>query len=245
MRSILKKGTVIKMAIFALSDTHLSFADNKPMDVFGNRWRGYTDKLSDGWRSVVTADDTVIIPGDISWAMSVEGAREDLLFLDSLPGRKIIGKGNHDYWWETAKKMHTFFNENGITTIDLLYNNSYSIDGVDICGARGWFSDEKSAPRDADYKKIVNRECQRLSISIEASKDSGNEERLVFLHFPPVFKSYLCREIVDCMHKYNIKKCYFGHIHNVYEFPQSFDFEGIEFTMISADYLNFVPLRIK
>ncbi len=233
------------MSLFVLSDTHLSLSDNKPMDVFGNRWHNYVEKLDMGWRSIITDDDTVVIPGDISWAMSLEGAKKDLLFLDSLPGTKIIGKGNHDFWWETASKTQAFFDQNGITTIKMLYNNAHKYQGFDICGSRGWFYEEKNAPKDTDYKKIVNREVLRLKISFDAVKDSKNSEKLVFLHFPPVLNNYVCREIVDLLHEYGITRCFYGHIHGVYDIPPVFDFEGISFTIVSADYLNFTPLLVE
>ena len=233
------------MSLFALSDTHLSLYNDKPMDVFGNRWQSYAEKLDKGWKAVVSEKDTVIIAGDVSWGISLEEAKKDLLYIDSLPGQKIISKGNHDYWWSTASKINAFFEENGITTIKTLHNNAYSVGSVTVCGTRGWFSEGKNAPREADFDKIVAREAGRLELSIkEGLKLSENNQLLVFLHFPPVYNDYVCREIIDVLHKYDVKKVFYGHIHGVYNLPSTINFEGIELTITSADYLNFVPLLI-
>ena len=233
------------MSLFALSDTHLSLYNDKPMDVFGNRWQSYAEKLDKGWKAVVSEKDTVIIAGDVSWGISLEEAKKDLLYIDSLPGQKIISKGNHDYWWSTASKINAFFEENGITTIKTLHNNAYSVGNVTVCGTRGWFSEGKNAPREADFDKIVAREAGRLELSIkEGLKLSENNQLLVFLHFPPVYNDYVCREIIDVLHKYDVKKVFYGHIHGVYNLPSTINFEGIELTITSADYLNFVPLLI-
>ncbi len=233
------------MSIFVLSDTHLSESVSKPMDIFGFRWKNWTEKLSEGWKNTVTENDTVIIPGDISWGMSMEEAREDLLLLDSLPGKKIIGKGNHDYWWGTVSKTEDFFERNGITSISILFNNAFLVENTVIAGCRGWYSDEKNAPDNADYEKIVKREEGRLKMSLSAAvKLSKDARRLVFFHFPPVFGDFLCREIIDVLKEYDVTECYFGHIHGKYDIPPTFEFEGISFTVVSADYLNFKPLKI-
>lgn len=236
------------MSIFVLSDTHLSLYNDKPMDIFGNRWQSYAQKLDRGWKSVVTDKDTVIIPGDISWGISLDEAKKDLLYIDSLPGQKYISKGNHDYWWSTVNKIGKFFEENCIQTIKLLHNNAYVAENCVICGTRGWYNESKNAPRDADYQKIVNREAGRLELSIKSGLnllDGEEKEFLVFLHFPPVYRDYVCDEIIDVLHRYNIKRVYYGHIHGVYNIPASFEYEGITFTITSADYLNFVPLLVE
>ncbi len=233
------------MSLFALSDTHLSLYNDKPMDVFGNRWRDYASKLDKGWRAVVTEKDTVVIAGDVSWGISLEEAKADLLYLDSLPGQKIISKGNHDYWWSTAAKINAFFEENNITTIRILHNNAFAEDNVILCGTRGWFSEGKNAPREADFDKIVAREAGRLELSLkEGMRLSDTNEKIVFLHFPPVYNDYVCNEIIDVLHKYNVNRVYYGHIHGVYSLPSTFNFDGIDFTITSADYLNFVPTLV-
>ncbi|MBQ6702730.1 MAG: metallophosphoesterase [Clostridia bacterium] len=234
------------MSLFALSDTHLSLYNDKPMDIFGNRWQDYAAKIDRGWRAVVTDRDTVVIAGDVSWGISLEEAKLDLLYLDSLPGQKIISKGNHDYWWSTAAKINAFFAENNITTIKTMHNNAFTVGDVTVCGTRGWYSEGKNAPREADYDKIVAREAGRLELSIkEGLKLSQTNEIIVFLHFPPVYNDYVCDEILTILHKYEVKKVYYGHIHGVYGLPSTFSCDGIDFTITSADYLNFVPTLVK
>ena len=233
------------MALFVIADTHLSEGTEKPMDIFGWRWNGWTDKLCENWKNTVSEEDTVVIPGDISWAMTLEEAVPDLKLLDSLPGTKIIGKGNHDYWWNTLRKNEELFKANGITTVKHLYNNSYEVDGIVICGCRGWYYDEKNAPENADYEKIVAREAGRLRRSLESARGYGEGKRTVaFLHFPPVFGNFVCRELLDVMHEFGVKECYYGHIHGRYDCPQSEIYEGIEMIMVSGDYLDFKPLKI-
>lgn len=243
------------MSLFVLSDTHLSLRDNKPMDVFGSRWLGYTEKLRDGWNRVVTNGDTVVIAGDISWAMNHVGALDDLKFIENLNGSKIIGRGNHDYWWNSMKKLNAFCAENGLSTLKFLYNNAYEVEDFIICGSRGWYIDEsnRKMPQDADYQKIVAREAIRLELSLtegvklqKAALERTGKKReiLAFLHFPPDFRGYVCPEIVAVLQKYEIKRCYFGHIHGVYDTAPGFSSRGIDYALTSADFLNFSPLLI-
>ncbi len=234
------------MSLYSIADLHLSLAAEKPMDVFGPRWTDHARKIEKNWRAIVTADDTVVLPGDISWAMSLEEARTDLAFLDALPGKKLIGKGNHDFWWSTMTKLTTFTEANGFTTLRFLYNNAYAVENYVVCGTRGWYVEEhlQNAREDAEYGKIVARETVRLRMSLaEAQKlRQENTPVLVYLHFPPVFRTFVCRELVDVLHEFSVRHCYFGHIHGVYNVPRSAEFEGIRMTMISADFLNFVPM---
>lgn len=233
------------MSLFALSDTHLSLYNDKPMDVFGNRWQSYMKKLDAGWRAVVTERDTVVIAGDVSWGISLEEAKRDLLYIDSLPGQKIISKGNHDYWWSTSAKISAFFEENGIKTIRILHNNAIKVDNFAVCGTRGWFSEGKNAPREADFDKIVAREAGRLELSLKAADSLEDvDEKVVFLHFPPIYKDYVCDPIVDVLLKYNVKRVFYGHIHGVYDLPHTIEHKGITFCITSADYLNFVPIPV-
>ncbi len=239
------------MSVYVIADLHLSINEqtNKSMEKFGARWQNYTEKLSKNWRAVITDNDTVVIPGDISWALRLEEAREDLAFLDSLPGKKLIGKGNHDFWWTTASKMTVFFADNNFSTIEILYNNAYVLEDMIVCGTRGWFIDEKqqNTVGEVDYDKIINRENMRLSMSIEAAAKLRGEtglEVVAFLHFPPVWGDFVCRDLVDLLHKYDVKHCYFGHIHGVYTMPRSFEFEGIQMALCSADFINFSPMPV-
>lgn len=235
------------MSLFSIADLHLSLSSDKPMDVFGARWNSYVEKIEKNWRAVVSPQDTVVVPGDISWAMTLEEAAADFAFIDSLPGYKLIGKGNHDYWWSTLSKMRGFTAQHGFSSIDFLYNNAYAREDCILCGTRGWYVEERlqNARENADYAKIVAREAARLTISLkEAESLRGGTDTavLVYLHFPPVFRSFVCRELIDILHAFSIRRCYFGHIHGVYDVPRSFEFEGIRMTMISADFLNFVPM---
>lgn len=235
------------MSLFTMADLHLSTTTDKPMDIFGSRWQAHMEKIEKRWRAVVTDEDTVVIPGDISWALSLEESIGDLKLLDSLPGRKIIGKGNHDFWWSTVTKMKKMFAENGITTIDFLFNNAYNAEEYTVCGTRGWYVEEKmqATKFDTDYEKIVAREVSRLRTSLEEGKRiADGRTLLVFFHFPPVFRGFLCREIVDVLHEHGIKNCYFGHIHSLYTVPRTIEFEGIKMSLISADFLDFTPMIV-
>ncbi len=239
------------MSLFAISDLHLSTGENtnKSMEVFGSRWEGYVNKLEKNWRAVITDKDDVVIAGDVSWALKLEEAEADLKFLDSLPGTKYIGKGNHDFWWSTSSKMQTAFDRLGIKTIKPLYNNAYALENFVICGSRGWFTDksQQNVVGEVDYSKIINREIIRLKLSLDMGKKLQNETSLpllVFLHFPPVWNGYICDEIVSVLKEYRVKKCYFGHIHGNYNLPKKFVYDGIEMILTSADFLNFAAMPI-
>ncbi len=234
------------MSVFSIADLHLSGSVPKSMEVFGRRWTGYTEKIEKRWRAVVTENDTVIVPGDVSWAMTLAEAEADFRFLASLPGRKLLGKGNHDFWWTTVTKMHRHLDSLGISGIDFLYNNAYRVENVIVCGTRGWFVEEgrQISVNPVDYEKLVSREAIRLELCItEAEKlRTADEEILVYLHFPPVFGSFVCREFVDVLLAHRIRRCFYGHIHGSYLLDPVTEFEGIRFTIISADYLDFTPL---
>ena len=236
------------MAVFVIADLHLDTVTNeKSMEVFGNRWQGYIEKIQKNWTRVVSDDDTVIIPGDISWALTTEDALADLKWIDALPGRKIIMKGNHDFWWSTLSKMRRFFCENCINSIDILYNNALEVENYIVAGSRGWFVDKAVQPSksvSADYDKIVNREVIRLKLSLDEAKklsEGTGKEIIAFFHFPPVWSDFECVEILETLKEYNVSRCYFGHIHGCYAQGGVFKWENIEFRMISADFLDFLP----
>lgn len=228
------------MALYAIGDLHLSLSTNKPMDIFGSRWENHTEKLKQAF-SALSPDDLTVICGDLSWGMDLEEAREDFLFIDRLPGKKIILKGNHDYWWSTASKAKKFFVENGITTIDILNNNCffYGADAA-LCGTRGWFYEEETGSE--HDKKIMARELMRLETSL---KLAGDKKKYVFLHYPPKYGAYVCYEILDLLEKYGAVMCCAGHIHGK---SLQGAFEGVcrgtEHRLVSADHLNFKPLFI-
>lgn len=227
------------MSLYAIGDLHLSLGGNKPMDVFGGRWENYVEKIEYGF-SDITDDDTVVLCGDISWAMTMNEALEDFLFIDRLPGRKVILKGNHDYWWTTATKAKKFFAENGIKSIDILHNNSFEYGDAAICGTRGWFFEEsKSKEHD---KKILNRELMRLEASLISA---GEREKHVFLHYPPKYYGYDCPEILEMLKKYSVKTCSYGHIHGAgCALACTGMLDGTDFSLVSADNLLFCPKKI-
>ena len=233
------------MSLFALADTHLSLSKEKPMDKFGDRWINHAEKLEKGWRAAVGENDTVVICGDISWAMTLSEAEEDLKFIDSLPGKKLISRGNHDYWWASLKKMKDFFCEKGITKIEPIQNNAIKAEGKIICASRGWFYDKGTAPQDIDYKKIVDREVIRIKLGIDEARKLGDEEILMFLHFPPALGDEACPEIIDLLNKEGIKRVFYGHIHGKYDIPKTEERYGMKMTIVSADYLNFIPLLVR
>ena len=238
------------MAVFAISDLHLS-TDNpsKAMDVFGDRWKDYTNKIEKNWRKIISNEDTIIIPGDISWASSLNDALSDLVFLNSLPGKKIISKGNHDFWWSTVSKLNTFFSEHCLDTLNILNNNALLAEDYIITGTRGWFSDPSAqiTAQPTEYKKIINREAIRLRMALTEADKLRNlygKEILAFFHFPPMWNDFCDESTFDILVEFGVKKCYFGHIHGCYNVPDKYEHRGISVTMISADYLKFEPKLI-
>jgi len=227
------------MALYAIGDLHLCLGAEKPMDIFGGAWTGYMDKLKAGV-SVITPEDTTVILGDLSWATDLESARADFAWINNIPGRKIILKGNHDYWWNTASKFYAFCNKNNFTNLFLLNNNHYEYNGYAICGTRGWFFEEERS--DSHDEKIFKRELLRLEASL---KSAGDLHKLVFLHYPPRYKGYTCDEILDLLSRYNVRQCFYGHLHGAsHGLAMEGQWDGIDFKLVSADRLNFQPYRI-
>ena len=229
------------MSLFAIADLHLSLGTDKPMDIFRG-WDGYEKRLEENWRKLITHNDTVVIPGDISWAMKLSDTFEDFRFINGLPGRKLFLKGNHDYWWDTRRKMEMYLKENGFDTIEIVFNSAYAAEGYAICGTRGWFYD---AETDSD-KKVLSREVGRLRTSLNEALKTGLEP-VVFLHYPPVFGNQRCDDILNVLKEYEIKKCYYGHLHGINAARKAVtgDFEGIKFRLISSDYLKFMPELVR
>lgn len=229
------------MAIYTIADLHLSFNENKPMDIFGANWNGHTEKIKENWIKKVEADDTVVLPGDFSWSMYLKDTVKDFEYLNSLPGRKILLKGNHDYWWTTITSMNKFVKENHFDKINFLLNNSYLVEDKIICGTRGWaITDTENANR------MIKRECNRLELSIldGIEKFGNNKEIIVFMHYPPILKQNLQEnEITDFMKmlkKYDVKRCYYGHLHST-SISDAVEGEvfGVNLKLVSADGLNF------
>ena len=228
------------MALYAIGDLHLSNATTeKPMDVFGGAWVGYMDKLREGL-SVITEDDTTVLLGDLSWALDLGQAKEDFAFINEIPGKKIILKGNHDYWWSTAAKFYKFCEENKFSNMFILNNNHYVYEGMAICGTRGWFFEEERGS--GHDEKVFKRELLRLEASLKAA---GDLPKTVFLHYPPRYKGYTCEPILDLLKQYDVRRCYYGHLHGAsHGLAQEGLWDGVEFKLVSADRLNFVPLRV-
>ena len=228
------------MSLFAIGDLHLSLDGSKSMEVFGGRWADYQNKIARGF-SLLTEEDVCVLCGDLVWGMTMEAALEDFQFISRLPGKKIILKGNHDYWWSTAAKACRFFAENGIGNLQILHNNCYEYGQYAICGTRGWFFEEERG--DEHDRKIMLREVGRLEASLKAA---GERPKLVFLHYPPIYQGYECPEILALLEQYQVERCYYGHIHGKGH-SAAFQGErnGTVFRMVSADYLDFYPLKVE
>jgi len=227
------------MALYAIGDLHLSLGVSKPMDIFGGNWVGYMEKLQKGL-SVIGPEDTTVLCGDLSWALDINQAQEDFRWIDSIPGRKIILKGNHDYWWSTAGKFYKFCAENGFSNQFILNNNHYEYNGMAICGTRGWFfEEERSGEHD---EKVFKRELLRLEASL---KSAGELPKTVFLHYPPRYKGYQCDEILALLDKYEVRRCFYGHLHGPsHKLAMEGLWDGIEFRLVSADFLDFQPFLV-
>ena len=229
------------MSLFVIGDLHLSLGEDKPMDVFSG-WNDYVQRLENNWRRLITDDDTVVIAGDISWAMKLEKTLTDFRFIHSLPGKKLLLKGNPDYWWATKKKMDEFISVNHLDSLSILFNNAFRVGEYAVCGTRGWFL-ENEAPEDI---KVLNREVGRLKMSLEQAKKLGGEP-VVFLHYPPYYRGLECSEMMDVLLEYGVKKCYYGHIHGKKNFRLAFEgeYRGINFRLISGDKVEFVPVLVR
>ena len=229
------------MSVFVIGDLHLSLGTDKPMDVFRG-WENYVDRLTENWNRVVSHEDTVIIPGDISWAMKLEHTEADFRYInDSLHGNKILLKGNHDYWWATLGKMNRYLDEKGFSRIRILFNNAFLEEGICVVGTRGWINDGTD-PFDA---KVLAREEGRLRMSCEAGKKLGSE-MIAFIHYPPLYNGERNESILGVIREYGIKRCYYGHIHGRASHAKAFigEYEGTEYRMVSADYIGFMPEKI-
>lgn len=232
------------MSLFAISDLHLSFDTDKPMDVFGKGWDNYVQRLQTSWNSIVSNNDTVIIPGDISWATYIDDAVKDFEYINSLNGKKLILKGNHDYWWTTMNKMEIFLKEHDFSTIQILHNNAYLYDGIAICGTRGWVI--PSPESTGEDKKMFEREKQRLILSLESAKTYRTDEIIVAMHYPPVDKDGLNEDFLNIMREYGVTQCVFGHLHSTAHTLAPTGYWGnIKLRLVSSDYLKFIPALIR
>ncbi len=232
------------MALYTLADLHLATDVQKPMDVFGGRWQGYTEKIVRNWNAAVKPEDTVVLGGDISWGISLEEAKGDFALIESLPGKKLILKGNHDLWWETVSKMRRFLETNGFSSIDFLHNNCFFYGSTALCGTRGWpFEEDFTDPHN---EKIFKRELIRLERSLQLGSEEGVEEIICFLHYPPLYSTFRCGEIIALLKEYGVKRCFYGHLHSgSLRFAVEGEQEGIEWRLVSGDHVNFAPVFLK
>ena len=227
------------MNLYAIGDFHLSLSGEKPMNIFGEKWEGHEEKILKGFESV-REDDVTVICGDLSWETGTNNTLGDFRFLEALPGKKILLKGNHDYWWTTRKKLGEFFSENNIMSVDILHNNFFEFGDYAICGTRGWFFEEETGtPHD---EKIMNREIGRLKVSLESA---GDRKKLVFLHYPPIYRDYRCEGILNLLKEHEVRLCCYGHIHGkgCYSALNGW-INGTNFKLVSADYVNFKPILL-
>ena len=226
------------MALYAIGDLHLSLTANKSMEVFGPAWENYTARIGASLGQL-TADDVLILAGDTSWGISLEEAEADFRFLDQFPCKKYLVKGNHDYWWSTVSKMKNFFTEKGLTTLDFLHNNCALYGDYALCGTRGWFFEEDQKPHNA---KVLNREVGRLETSLKAAE---GRPILCFLHYPPLYQGYRCQEILDLLERYQVSRCYYGHLHGgSHRLAFSGRLGTVEYHLVAADYIGFRPKKI-
>lgn len=230
------------MAIYALADLHLSFGTDKPMDVFGETWDDYTEKIKTNWSRLVTKEDAVIIPGDVSWATYIKDAYEDFKFINDLPGKKFIFKGNHDYWWTTLSKMDKFLTENNFDSIKILNNNAAEFENAAICGTRGWWYKEGQCEEDG---RILEREKKRLILSLEAATKLKKDRIIVALHYPPLDKDSNNRDFFEILKEYKVHTCVYGHLHSfAHKDAVTGNVEGIELKLVSGDFAKFMPILV-
>lgn len=227
------------MALYAISDLHLALNGDKPMDVFGEKWYKHEEKIAENWREVIKETDTVLIAGDISWSIKMEEGMADLNYIHMLPGRKILVKGNHDYWWSSITKLNKLFED-----MNFIQNNHFSYGEYAICGTRGWnIAEEEGA--DPQDKKVYLREQIRLRLSLESAVRAGFKKFIVMLHYPPILDNQEDNSITRIIEEYKVEKVIYGHLHG----PSANKIlkgmhHGVEYIMTSSDYLNFKPVRI-
>lgn len=226
--------------LYTIGDLHLSLGTNKPQDIFPG-WLDYVERLKENWNSKITDDDTVVLLGDHSWAMKLEESRNDLEFIDKeLKGKKILVKGNHDLWWSTTKKVTDYIDVNGFSTISFLYNNAFLVDGISICGTRGWIR-ENNEPAD---QKVLNREAGRLETSLQAGLKLGGE-LVAFIHYPPIYATEENALIIEILHKYGVKRCYYAHLHgSSIKGALNGERNDVYYKLVSADGVGFDPVKI-
>jgi predicted phosphohydrolase len=230
------------MKIWGISDLHLSFSTDKPMDIFGDHWRNHADKMAEHWDALVADEDVVLCPGDLSWAMKLYDAAKDLAWIGARPGLKILVKGNHDLWWSGIGKVRSAIPGSCVA----LQNDSYDIGEFVVAGSRCW-----TAPGSYDYtehdEKIYLRELERLRMSLDKAVVMAKGKPIIAaIHYPPFTVRKENTKFADLLEQYPVKICVYGHLHGEKSFRYAFEGErnGIVYMMISCDYLNFKPRLI-
>ena len=240
------------MSIYAIGDLHLSLNKEKPMDIFGGNWKNHEQKIKENWKNTGQDTDLVILPGDFSWEMHLKDMYNDFAYLNQLPGKKLLLKGNHDYWWTTLAKMREFLQENKFENIDFVYNNSYLFEDKIIAGTRGWALNDTE-----NSDKMNHREEERLKLSLQSGVDNfGDKEIICIMHYPPIIeenkndannqsKNLKVSNYVQIMKEYNVKTCLYGHLHGE-SHKEAFEgiIEGINFKLVSSDYLDFKLYKV-
>ena len=237
------------MAIYALADLHLALSNpEKSMDVFGSRWEGYIDRIRDNWTNTVTDADTVLIPGDISWATYIDKAEEDFRFISELPGRKFLSRGNHDFWWTTMKKMEDYFEAKGFNNLQLIRTNVVEADGCLISGTRGWMIESRDSIEGSDNRKIYERERLRIQMCIDKLNEADPDhakKHILMIHYPPITAKQEFTEFAQLIADGGVDTCVYGHLHGkAHKKAFEGDFGGCRFICSSADYVGFCPVKI-
>ena len=233
------------MSIYAIADLHLSKGVDKPMDIFGGRWKNYMERIAENWIRTVGEQDTVVLPGDISWGMNDEETLPDLRFLEELPGQKILMRGNHDYWWQTTKKLNALFEENNLKSLSILYNNAVLCGETVLCGTKGYMNDGEQTKE--QNEKLFEREAARMELSLkDAQQRFPGREKIAFLHYPPLTREFAYLQMLDLLFEYGVTRCYYGHLHGAgHTAAYIGDYYRMQFSMISADFVDFTPVFVK
>ena len=227
------------MKLFTISDLHLSFGTDKPMDIFRG-WQNHYQRIEKNWKKLVSEEDVVVLSGDTSWAINFDELLPDFTFINDLPGTKIILKGNHDYWWSTVTKINNFLSENNLNTIKILHNNAYFVNGVAVCGTRGWLYDGTGV----HDEKVISRENGRLIASLKEGKTLGGKI-IVFMHYPPAYADFVCDTFIKSLKQYGVDTVYYGHIHGNGLNNALTEYDGIKMKLTSCDCIDFTPIMVK
>lgn len=227
------------MALYAISDLHLSLSAEKPMDIFGENWYKHHEKIKANWLESITEEDTVLIGGDISWSMKIEDGKKELQWIHELPGKKIIIKGNHDYWWSSISKLNSMFDD-----MNFIQNNHFNYEDIGICGTRGWICPGTDRFEEADLK-IYNRELNRLRLSLDSARKAGYTKIIAMIHYPPTNEKFEDSGFTEIFKEYSIEKVIYGHLHGPFYYKVLNGVKGdTEYILTSCDYINFKPIRL-